>query len=69
MTHGFPQNPNPLFVNDFPIENRFLIENKRDMDRLKQILAQSPLLTKLSDFHLLLYLKELGILEPVIHLM
>ncbi|KAI8906704.1 NPL4 family-domain-containing protein [Gorgonomyces haynaldii] len=62
-THGFPQKPSPTFVSSsFPIENR-IIETNRNMRTLKDAMKQSPLLDKLSDFHLLLFLYESSIFD------
>lgn len=40
MTHGFPQNPSPLFLsNKFPIENRLGLESQ-DVQRVLKELAR-----------------------------
>ncbi|KAJ3414180.1 nuclear protein localization protein 4 [Chytridiales sp. JEL 0842] len=64
LSHGFPQNPTPLFTSPtpFPIENRGGIESQ-SMGAVKRHLESAPLVTALSNFHLLLYLKEAHILD------
>ncbi|KAJ3322824.1 nuclear protein localization protein 4 [Boothiomyces sp. JEL0866] len=60
-SHGFPANPQPRFVsNETFIENR--ISNARNFKSLKQNI-ESSIMDALSDFHLLLYLKESSILD------
>ncbi|KAI8850260.1 NPL4 family-domain-containing protein [Chytridium lagenaria] len=64
LSHGFPQVPKPLFKSGatFPIENRGGIE-MQNMPALKRCLEGGNVSTSLSNFHLLLYLRNLGILE------
>jgi hypothetical protein len=63
MSHSFPTDPNPLFnVNSsFPLENRSRSQSLADV---KQALAQFNL-ESLSDFHLLLFLKQKELLDTV----
>ncbi|KAJ3332830.1 nuclear protein localization protein 4 [Blyttiomyces sp. JEL0837] len=66
LSHGFPQDPKPLFRADppFAIENRGGVSTqdipavKRQVERLGQVALA------LSDFHMLLFLKESEILDP-----
>ncbi|KAJ3006108.1 nuclear protein localization protein 4, partial [Thoreauomyces humboldtii] len=64
VTHGFPQTPSPLFTsaNPFPIENRVGIESQ-SMSILGRHLNKGKLTDSLSDFHALLYLAGVGILD------
>eukprot|EP00842_Homolaphlyctis_polyrhiza_P004503 jgi/Hompol1/5053/HPOL_001877-RA len=65
ITHGFPSEPNPTFTNvrPFPIENRLGLERARDMSALKEVLALPNLMQALSDFHVLLLIKDVNILD------
>lgn len=77
MTHGFPNNPSPVFrSNSFPVENRQLLEPQdfssvlRELHKLGAMdLTDPTAITKvmdyLSDFHLLLFLPSTGILGEV----
>ncbi|KAI9366092.1 NPL4 family-domain-containing protein [Zopfochytrium polystomum] len=72
LSHGFPQQPHPMFIatQQFPIENRLLMFDQAgaDMSALHRHLTSDPsvpLATTLSDFHLVLFLKEAQILEDV----
>ncbi|KAJ9074793.1 nuclear protein localization protein 4 [Entomophthora muscae] len=63
VTHGFPSQPNPLFVSSvpFPIENRTF--EKAEIKSLQPLLECSNLPEALSNFHLLFYLKNSGIIS------
>ncbi|KAJ3092048.1 nuclear protein localization protein 4 [Quaeritorhiza haematococci] len=67
LSHGFPQNPSPSFTSPvhFPIENRAGFVETQDMSALNRQLnsGKGQLKDLLSDFHLLLFLKECGVLE------
>ncbi|KAK5666785.1 nuclear protein localization protein 4 [Batrachochytrium dendrobatidis] len=67
VTHGFPSTPSPTFTNTkaFPIENRVEMGSAQDMHALKQHLTftENHLLDLLSDFHVLLFIKESSILD------
>ncbi|KAH6590644.1 hypothetical protein BASA50_009235 [Batrachochytrium salamandrivorans] len=69
VTHGFPSIPNPTFTSTipFPTENRVGQGKPQDFFALKQhlALAGSHILTALSDFHVILFIKECGILDQV----
>ncbi|KAJ3285003.1 nuclear protein localization protein 4 [Borealophlyctis nickersoniae] len=64
VTHGFPSNPSPTFTapTTFPIENRPGVESQ-DMGVLRKQLSETKLSDAISDFHLLLFLKQAHILE------
>ncbi|KAI8821886.1 NPL4 family-domain-containing protein, partial [Fimicolochytrium jonesii] len=64
VTHGFPQTPSPLFTSplNFPIENRPGVETQ-DMGALQRHLKHGSLTDMLSDFHLLHYLRGVGVVE------
>ncbi|OZJ02659.1 hypothetical protein BZG36_04774 [Bifiguratus adelaidae] len=65
LTHGFPQQSNPLFTNSpsFTIENRPL--EKQTVASLSKLTSasSSDLATQLSDFHLLCYIQSTGVLS------
>ncbi|KAI8998201.1 NPL4 family-domain-containing protein [Gaertneriomyces semiglobifer] len=64
VTHGFPQTPNPTFTSPtrFPIENRGGIETQNPQ-ALQRHLNSGRLTDVLSDFHALLYLIQMGVVE------
>ncbi|KAJ3340531.1 nuclear protein localization protein 4 [Gonapodya sp. JEL0774] len=65
LTHGFPQNPSPTFVstNPFPIEHREDVE-PQDLAAVKRtVVGGAKLGQALSDFHLLLYIKGMGVVS------
>jgi nuclear protein localization family protein 4 len=79
LTHGFPSDPKPLFKpksNPFPVENRAVIGQDQELSQVAKSLgldkngdlSKSPngFLT-VSDFHLLCFLKGVGILSNVGH--
>ncbi|KAF2754323.1 nuclear protein localization protein 4 [Pseudovirgaria hyperparasitica] len=73
LTHGFPTEPRPQFVNHkFTIENREALGEAQEISKLAQqlnakstgpALNQPTGLTAVSDFHLLCFLHGLGILS------
>ncbi|CAG8433598.1 10909_t:CDS:10 [Diversispora eburnea] len=67
LTHGFPTVPNPLFTSptNFPIENRDKVE-KQDLKSLYNHLGLEGgdiHVNKVSDFHLLTFIKGSGVLD------
>ncbi|KND04917.1 nuclear protein localization protein 4 [Spizellomyces punctatus DAOM BR117] len=64
VTHGFPQNPSPFFTSPvhFPIENRGGVEIQ-DTAALQRHFSTGKLTDALSDFHALVYLKHLHVIE------
>ncbi|KAI9723202.1 MAG: nuclear protein localization protein 4 [Chrysothrix sp. TS-e1954] len=73
LTHGFPTDPNPHFLNQkFPVENRELLGEGQEIGAVAKQLGikrtgkpnESELATAVSDFHLLCYIHSLGILSP-----
>lgn len=72
LTHGFPDNPNPLFASDpgsFSLANRAHLGQSQDLHALASHLGlggggDNTKLTAISDFHLLVYIVSLGILSP-----
>ncbi len=71
LTHGFPTEANPLFINSgFPVENRAMVGESQELKALSKHLgagAQAKMGSRLaiSDFHLLCYIHSLGILSKV----
>ena len=74
LTHGFPTNPTPQFTSlRFPIETREALGESQDITSVaKQLgataskpLDEKALIDAVSDFHLLVYLRQLGILDKV----
>lgn len=69
LSHGFPTDPNPLFKSaKFPIEHRASLGVAQDLSALNRIIPRdsfdtNSMINALSDFHLILYLSELGILN------
>lgn len=70
LTHGFPQDPNPVFKsNSFPVENRQAAGVSQDFAEVKKQLKidsydTHEVINSISDFHLLTYLFSLDILSP-----
>ncbi|KAJ3217407.1 nuclear protein localization protein 4 [Dinochytrium kinnereticum] len=64
LSHGFPQEPKPLFAAgaSFPVEHRGGMDIQ-NMAAVKRCLSGANIGDALSDFHLLLYLRSVGILE------
>jgi len=75
LTHGFPKSPNPQFQNSqFPFETRELIGESQEISAVAKQLGvnksddqptETELTKAVSDFHLLCYLRALGILSMV----
>jgi hypothetical protein len=66
LTEGFPQQLNPFFLATppFPVENR--VFSPLSMSAVRKTLQENPsAFHALSDFHLLIYLKSLGLFEEV----
>ncbi|KAJ3105434.1 nuclear protein localization protein 4 [Physocladia obscura] len=66
LSHGFPQDPRPIFksTNPFPIENRNgATGDFQDMHSVHSRISSNDIVSNLSDFHLLIHLAELGFLE------
>jgi hypothetical protein len=58
--------PNSLFgVNDKFIENRSAVTGKRNLAELARFLDSNTSLSAFSDFHLLLFIKESGVMDQV----
>ncbi|TPX57135.1 hypothetical protein PhCBS80983_g04022 [Powellomyces hirtus] len=66
VTHGFPQTPSPTFTSGtpFPIENRLGVESQ-DLGSLHRHIDTGKLTEALSEFHVLLYLRSLGIIDQI----
>jgi nuclear protein localization family protein 4 len=72
LTHGFPDNPSPLFAaipGTFPLANRAHVGQSQDLHAVAKHLglkagAENTQLSAISDFHLLVYIISLGILSP-----
>lgn len=68
LTYGVPKSPNPLFTNcRFPIENRAAIGESQELkDVAKQLEATGKgAVHAVSDFHLLCFLRGMGVLSKV----
>lgn len=70
LTNGFPKAPTPLFTNsNFPIENRGTIgvsqELKNVAEMLKPKSSSDGAVHAVSDFHLLCFLRSMGVLSKV----
>lgn len=75
LTHGFPTQPNPLFTGGkFPIENREIMGETADVSALSKslnakanglALNTTSGLNAISNFHLLCFVHNLGILSKV----
>lgn len=75
LTHGFPTDPHPSFAtNTFTIENREAVGESQEVRTLARILKagsgglslnQKADIAKISDFHLLCFVRGLDILSPV----
>jgi nuclear protein localization family protein 4 len=65
LTHGFPQDPKPMFIANpptFPIENRAVIGQEQDLREVSKRVNQKSgeTIQAISDFHLLCYLQLIG---------
>jgi nuclear protein localization protein 4 homolog len=70
LTYGIPNKPTPLFTSsNFAVENRELIGTSRELkevaEKLKPKGNAEQTIQSVSDFHLLCFLHELGILSKV----
>ncbi|KAJ1890269.1 nuclear protein localization protein 4, partial [Kickxella alabastrina] len=70
LTHGFPNEPNPLFKSEGPfyIENREHLQQVQTLGLVKNHIAEAQgsldkMAALLSDFHFLVYLSSLDILS------
>ncbi|KAJ1514089.1 nuclear protein localization protein 4 [Coelomomyces lativittatus] len=57
LTHGFPSQPTPQFLNTYPIEHRF--NDPQSITTLQSFLQSGP---SAPDFHFLLHLRQLDVL-------
>ncbi|KAF8473174.1 NPL4 family-domain-containing protein, partial [Kalaharituber pfeilii] len=69
LTHGFPHNPDPMFIaprGQFPVENREIIGQAQDLSaiakQLNSVNGRDPV-QAVSDFHMLCFLHTMGILD------
>ncbi|KAJ3115458.1 nuclear protein localization protein 4 [Phlyctochytrium bullatum] len=63
LSHGFPQEPKPLFLpSSFPTENRDVIE-PQSMAALKRALDGQNVIDSLSNFHVVSFISGTGILD------
>lgn len=73
LTHGFPKETNPVFTTDaqFTVENRDVIGQSQEPRNLRKLLGTGSTLhrpegiSKLSDFHMLCFVQNLGVLSKV----
>lgn len=74
LTHGFPKTPNPQFRSiKFPIETREILGEAQEIGAVARQLGikgskqsnETEIMNAVSDFHLLCYIKVLGILSEV----
>jgi nuclear protein localization family protein 4 len=77
LTHGFPDDPKPVFVAPppgFPIENRAVLGVSQELSQVTQQLGIGKSgelnntgegITSVSDFHLICFLRSMGILTKV----
>lgn len=69
LTHGFPTEPNPVFKDDgFPIENREIMGESQQPSAVAKALKTKDGQQKLSDFHLLCFIHNMGVLSKVMPL-
>lgn len=71
LTHGFPVNSEPRFLkNVFPVEHRDLIgetQEPRDLQKQLKATSEGDSAARISDFHLLAFVKNLDVLSKVCH--
>ena len=70
LTHGFPHNPEPMFIalkGHFPVENREVTGQAQDLSAVAKQLnnANKDPVQAVSDFHMLCFLHTMGILDKV----
>jgi nuclear protein localization family protein 4 len=68
LTHGFPETPKPVFKDSgFPIENREYVGEAQEVSAVAKALqvGQKGDSLNVSDFHLLCYLHQMGVLSKV----
>lgn len=73
LTHGFPASPNPMFnTSGFVIENRQMLGQSQELGTVAKKLGVSPSkidanasMKSVSDFHLLCFIRGMGILNEV----
>jgi nuclear protein localization family protein 4 len=68
LTYGVPKSPNPLFTNSkFPIENRAAIGASQELKNVAKQLESTGegAVHAVSDFHLLCFLRGMGVLSKV----
>ena len=68
LTHGFPDEPNPVFTEPgFPIENRGYVGESQEHSAVTKMLRRSSGkdLSSISNFHLLCFLHQMGVLSKV----
>ncbi|KAK4099795.1 polyubiquitin-tagged protein recognition complex, Npl4 component [Parathielavia hyrcaniae] len=66
LTHGFPETPKPVFTDSgFPIENREHVGEAQEVSAVAKALKvnQKSDSLNVSDFHLLCYLHQMGVLS------
>lgn len=64
LLDSFPLNPQPLFNQDFVIENRDFIGDLQDLHAVHNLISSDQADgSKLCDFHFLVYLSKMGILS------
>lgn len=68
LTHGFPKTTAPVFKSsDFPVENREILGQSQDLREIAKKLRsrEEETIAALSDFHMLCFLRGVGILGQV----
>ncbi|KAH7270321.1 NPL4 family-domain-containing protein [Fusarium redolens] len=68
LTHGFPADPKPMFTQQgFPIENREYVGESQEHSALSKFLkispGQKPTGQEVSNFHLLCFIQQMGVLS------
>ncbi|KAK0733873.1 nuclear protein localization protein 4 [Lasiosphaeria miniovina] len=66
LTHGFPEAPKPIFINDsFPIENRESLGEAQELSAVAKALKVNQKDDRLdvSSFHLLSFIHQMGVLS------
>jgi nuclear protein localization family protein 4 len=70
LTHGFPADPKPMFTQQgFPIENREYVGESQEHSALSKFVklspSQKPTGQEVSNFHLLCFIHQMGVLSKV----